>query len=290
MNQQIHTLKIALLCGLGLAMAFASVASGEEAAEEKPGWEHNAEFSLVATGGNSEAGTFGLTYALAREWEKSRFKLGFSGLRAESDTGVRVAFGTPDNFEILDQRESEVTAENYSFTSRYERDISKKFFWYMGDGWTRNEFAGVRNRFILELGAGNVWFKSEKSHFQTSYAVTGTHQEDVVEGPDDSETFLGLRVSWDFFKQLTESTTYTNKLVVDENLDDSSDLRADMEQALAVSISKRLALKASLKLLYDNQPSFESLVLTQPDGSLSSVLVELDELDILFKTALVVTF
>lgn len=287
MIQRIHTSKMALVCGLGLSIVLASVAHGEE--EEKPGWVHNAELSLVATSGNSEAGTFGLQYALAREWEKSRFKLGFSALRVESDTGSRFAIGTPDDFTIIDERQSEVTAENYSFDTRYEHDLSERFFWFVGAGWDRNEFAGIQNRFVLELGGGNVWFKTEQSHFKTSYAVTGTHQEDVVRSAD-SETFLGLRLGWDFSKQLTESTSYTNVLVVDENLDETSDLRADLEQAVAVSISKRLALKASLKLLFDNQPAFESLVLSQPDGSSGSVLVELDELDVLFKTALVITF
>ncbi len=114
----------------------------------------------------------------------------------------------------------------------------------------------------------------------------------MVEAPGGSDTFLGIRLSWDFFKKLTATTSYTNVFIVDENLDDTSDLRADLDQSLAVAISPRLALKVSLRLLYDNQPSLEALPLFLPDGSPSgeSVLVELDELDAIFTSALVINF
>jgi hypothetical protein len=273
-------------------ISFATVAAAQEE-EEETGWAQSAELSLVATSGNSESTTFALKYALSREWEKSRFKASVAGLRAESDTGVRFAMGTsPDDFVIVDPRASEVTAESYSASGRYERDVSERRYAFVGAGWERNEFAGVANRFVAEAGGGNVWWKRDRSHFETSYALTGTRQEDVVAVPADSENFLGVRLSLDFLKGITKAASYTALLVVDENLDDTSDLRANLEQGFAVTVNDRLKLKTVLQVLFDNDPSLEALPLRLPDGSPAgvAVLVPLDDVDTIFKTALVIDF
>lgn len=285
----LRTYIVPMLSLTALAVTFATDSAAQE--EEDQGLSQSAELSLVATSGNSESTTFALKYALARAWEKSRFKASVAGLRAESDTGRRFAVGaSPDDFVVIDPDESEVTAENYSAGARYERDASEKRYWFFGGSWERNEFAGVENRFVAEAGGGNVWFKSDTGHFETSYALSGTREDDVV--PGDAETFLGLRLSLDYMKKLTKTSSYTAVVVVDENLDETSDLRANVEQALAVSIAENLKLKTILQVLYDNQPSLEALPLLAPDGSPTgdSVLVPLDDVDTIFKTALVIDF
>lgn len=286
--------KISLLFALAGLLAMPAAAQEDEHSSDKiEGWVSKAELSLVATSGNSDSTTFALKYDLSRKWQKSRLKLHMAGLRAESDTGTRFAVGpSRDDFEVVDTSASEVTAENYAVSGRYERDVSDKLFWFAGGGWERNEFAGVANRYVAEAGGGNVWHDSEKSRLETSYALTGTHQEDVVAGSGGGEGFVGVRLSLDGFRQLTGSTEWTSALMVDENLDDTSDLRARLEEAVAVAISDRLALKVSLELNYDNQPSFEALPLVSPDGTRTdeTVLVELEELDTSLKTALVIRF
>ena len=284
-----------ILNGLCLTVLASIVAADAVAQEEEveKGLTQSAELSLVNTSGNSESTTFALKYALSKEWEKNRFKGSVAGLRAESDTGGRFAVGgSADDFVVVDPGESEVSAENYSANVRYERDLSEKRYWFVGLGWERNEFAGVANRFVAEAGGGTVWWKKDASHFETSYALTGTRQEDVAPGPDGAESFLGLRLTLDFAKKLSKTTGYAGVLVVDENLDETSDLRANFEQSLAVSISERLKLKTILQVLYDNDPSLEALPLFLPDGSPSggTVRVPLDEVDTIFKTALVIDF
>ena len=80
--------------------------------------------------------------------------------------------------------------------------------------------------------------------------LTFVSEESVATG--ESDEFAGLRLSWDHSRQLTPSTTHGSVLIVDGNLDDSDDLRADLSNSLAVSISSRLALKTTLQLLFDN--------------------------------------
>jgi putative salt-induced outer membrane protein YdiY len=289
-RKTIRTGQAAAALALGCLIAVAPAGAGDE---DNQGWVNSSELSLVATSGNSETTTLALKHTASREWQASRFKLELAALRAESDTGQRFAVGTsPDDFEVIDPSDPELTAENYAVSGRYEGDISEKLFWFAGGGWEKNEFAGIANRYVVEAGAGNVWFKSDSAHFITHYALTGTRQEDVIEVPGASETFLGLRLDWDYFRQLTATTSYANLLTVDENLDETSDLRADLDQSLAVTINERLALKASLTLRYDAEPALEVLPLLRPDDleRLDVVLVELDELDVIFKTALVVNF
>ena len=111
----------------------------------------------------------------------------------------------------------------------------------------------------------------------------------MVEVPDQDGSFVGVRLGWDYLHNFGASTTYANILILDDNLEDTSDWRGDMVNSLTVTMTKRLALKASLKWLYDAQPSFEAVplqdVLGVPTGELA--LVELENLDTIFTTSLV---
>jgi putative salt-induced outer membrane protein YdiY len=264
----------------------------QAADEPKLGWSDQAEMSFVLTAGNSESTTLGFKNELKRTWEKALFSFKLAAIRAESTTFLRTAIGTPDNFVFIEDKESSLTAENYLAALRYDRNISDFLFAYGGGSWERNRFAGVENRSIVEGGLGNVWVDREEVKFKTTYALTYTDQEDVVEVPDGDGTFAGVRLGWDYLHQFGASTTYVNTLILDDNLEDTSDWRGDMVNSLAVAMNKRLALKASLKWLYDAQPSFEAVplqdVLGVPTGELA--LVELENLDTIFTTSLVVNW
>src|SRR5207245_1656187 len=79
-------------------------------------------------------------------------------------------------------------------------------------------------------------------------------------------------------------------LILDGNLDDTSDFKANMTNSLAVAMSRRLALKVSLQLLYDHQPAFQAVDLLGAPPPGVKVLAQLDDLDTIFTTSLVVNF
>ena len=96
-------------------------------------------------------------------------------------------------------------------------------------------------------------------------------------------------------KKLGTTTTYTNELVFDENVEESKDFRGDMINGLSVQMTTRLALKVSLRWLYDNSPAIRELDLydISPDNGgvkQTTVTEELDELDTIFTTSLVINF
>lgn len=280
-----------LLTLLALITLAVSPAQAQDAEEKKLGWFDTAELSFVATDGNAEASTFGFKNMLRRVWENATFTLDASALRAESTTITRRAVGTSaDDFRVQEITNTELTAESYSLRSRYARNFSKRLFWYGSAGWSRNELAGIANRYTAGSGIGHIFADIDSYRFKLDYGLTYTSEEEV--DTSGTEEFLGAQLSVDYFRQITPTTAYTHTLVIDENLDDTDDLRADMINALAVSISERLALKLSLQLLYDHQPARQAVPLVLPDGTDSgeTVLVELDELDSILTAALVVNF
>ena len=229
---------------------------------------------------------------MRRVWEDSAFTLSASAMRAETATISRVAIGSEQDFTVSESSDSQLTAENYSLVGRYDRQVSERLFWFTGGSWERNKFAGIKNRVSAIVGVGNIWFDREGAHFRTDYGLTYTDQEDLVENPAVDDAFLGLRLSWDYGRALTETTKYSNLLVLDANVDESSDYRANMVNSLAVAMSDRMALQVSHQILFDNEPALAELVLLTPGepGITGSVLAPLDETDMILTASLVVDF
>ncbi len=255
--------------------------------EPELGWHDVAEITFVLTEGNAKSNTLGGKNMLEYLWVNARLSFDAGAIRTESTTVEKTAVGDSQEFQVAEQFDEEVTAENYFVRSRYDRDITDRFFWFVGSGWDRNTFAGIENRYTGVGGIGNIWYESDVSSFRTDYGITYTYQ-DNVEGKD--EDFGGLRIGWDYWRQLTGNTRFDSVLFLDENLNEGSDFRTDFTNSLAVSMSENLALKASYQLLFDNEPSGELIPLVTlvgvPTGTL--VLAPLDEVDSIFTLALVI--
>lgn len=253
-----------------------------------PGWYNTTELTAVWAAGNARSSTFGFKNELRRLWEKATLSVQVGGLRTESTMRSRRAVGSATSYQVIDSTTSDVTAENYSARARLDRAISERTFVYASIGWLRNTFAGVESRYTLVGGLGNTWVDRESASLKTDYGVTYTVQNDVA--GDERDTFAGLRFGAEAKKEITATTKYTGALIVDENLDETSDLRVDLTNAIAVTISDGLALKTSLQLLFDNQPSPVRIPLFGPGGQPlgEEVTTALKKLDSLFTVALVI--
>lgn len=278
-----------------VGVAAVAPAFGDEAGG---GWKDSAELSFVATDGNSETSTFGFKNKLWREWDRSSFTVKAGAVRSESTDVDRTQAIAPDpgnlsSFFVIEERTTRTTADSAFLNGRYDRTIRDGLFWFAGAGWDRNRPAGINDRFNGFGGVGNVWVDTETVKFNTDYSVTFTSQDDVTEAPGVEDNFVGARFAWTYWHRFTDTTTYGNDFVLDENLKETSDLRADMTNWLQVSINKRVALKVGLQWLFDNEPSFEEVPLfagTPPAPTGTTVFVELDELDSIFTTSLVIDF
>lgn len=273
-----------------VAMSLSSVGNVRAQEESEQGWAFTAEISGVWTAGNSESNTLGLAGTLTREWARSLLKFEGGAIRIESGTTTRTAVGTIDDFEVVKETVRTKTAENYYLRGQHEYKISERFYTLAGADWLRNTFAGINSRLLLAVGAGNIWLADERLRLTTDYAATYSFQDDVVENPFVKSDFPGLRLSYDFWWQITSSTEFESKLTGDLNLDTTDDIRLDFTNSLPISISSKLAFKPSLQLLWRNDPALTEVELEtsagEPTGE--TVVIPLDKLDSFFTLALVV--
>lgn len=259
--------------------------------EKELGWFFEAEFSSVLATGNTESRTVSLGATLRRVWARNELRFDGGGLRSEASTITRRAVGTSqEDYQDQITKDRETTAEAYFFRGRDDVQFSKRFFAFGGVDWLRNTFAGIDSRVLLAAGAGNSWADSKKVRFKTDYGFSYTFESEVVENPFTKQNFPGARLAYDFWTQLTSSTEFTSELIADFNLDNTDDIRLDLKNTLPISISKKLFLKPSWRLLWRNDPALTEVPLFAPDGTATGdiVLVPLEKTDNFFSISLVV--
>jgi putative salt-induced outer membrane protein YdiY len=252
-------------------------------------WQDEAELLFVFTSGNAESSSFGFRNTLTRLFDGSSLKLDAGGVRVESGTTQRTAVGTgQSDFTVSEQTDRETTAEDYFAELRFDLDLSDRTYAYSSGGWVRNRFAGVDNRWTGAAGFGIKLLSDDRSEFDMDLGATLASEERVT---GTTESFGGIRLTWKYTRQLTETTAFTSHLIVDENLSDTDDLRADFDNSLAVAISDVLGLKTGIKLLYDKQPALEEVDLFDTPGGtvIGTVLTPLNEVDTQITVSLVVS-
>ena len=275
---------------LAVVLAFA-LAPRPGDAQARDGWKNSSELSFVRTGGNAESSTLGISTTITRSWERTELKIEAGGIRTRTTRFERVAVGTESDFRIEEQSNSEVSAGNYHARIRVDRRFSQRTSVFVQSGWTRNTFSGIRHRLVNVTGVSTRWLDRDRLRLRTAYGLTHTVEKDVVPGPDDSGRFLGLRLSTDYWLEVTENTEWSSNLVMDGNGNDRSDLRADWVNSLSVAMNEHLGLKTSIRTTFDNQPALARLPLRSPGGEEGgTVLVRREKLDRVLTVALVVSF
>jgi putative salt-induced outer membrane protein YdiY len=256
---------------------------------EKRGWKDQAEFSLVVTSGNAVSRTFGLANTLTGTWDRDSIELKVKAVRAQTAVLTRTATGTADDFQISEKREIRLAAENYAAAGSYTRTLSGGFLFKAGAGWEKNRFAGIVSRTVLAAGLGYAVIETETARLKTDVSLTYTFRSYLESGP---ERFGGFRIAGTLDKAVSPSASYSGAILFDENLKDFSDWRADMSHALSVSVSRNLALKVGLDLIYIHNPAGGEIPLFGPDEAFSGIFVvsPLKNLDTVFTTSLVVNF
>ena len=266
-------------------------APGLRAQDAERRWNASSELSFVRTGGNAESSTFGLAGSVTRAWDRTEVKVEAGGIRTRSTRVRRTAVGTQSDYSIDETSESNLSAENYNALVRVDRRFSTRTSFYVQSGWKRNTFAGFKHRVVNVFGVSTRWVRNNRQRLRTAYGLTHTVQRDVVPDPDAAGRFVGIRLSSEYFRQMTENTDVRSNLVLDGNGDDPSDVRADWTNSVSVAMNEHLGLKTSFRTTFDNEPALRRVPLQSPIGERTgSVLVPRDQLDRVFTIALVVTF
>jgi putative salt-induced outer membrane protein YdiY len=257
---------------------------------DAPGTYANADLSYVLTSGNSSSSTLGFKGDVAHRWVKQSIGFAAGGLRASSSPEAIYAVGTPGDFEVQVPA-SEKTAENYYARGRYDYNLSDRVFYTLGAGWERNQFSGLQNRWVGDTGIGYIFLNTDRTSFRSALGITYTNEDYTVDDGNDS-SFVGARLGWDFKQKLFQNTTFIHTLIADESLEDTDDLRVDVQFGLQVAMTKKLGLKVNWRLLWDHQPALAEYGLRTPGGIDTglTVLAPYKELDQGFSVSLVLSF
>jgi putative salt-induced outer membrane protein YdiY len=282
---------MAVAAGLAvLALAPARAAAQEQ---QKTGllgpWTSTAEISYVVTGGNTSTSALSFGTTLTRKWTKDT--LIFKGfiLTSSSKTITRTAQGTNEDYVILEDIVTRKVAENYLLSGQYDRRVSRNLTVQSGLSWDRNRFAGVNARVMFAGGLGYAWVEKPRTIVKTSAGLTYTVRQYVGQ---DAESFAGFRFSVNGDQKIGQNASYTMTFAFDDNLKNMPDWRFDWINSVTATVTKRLALKVSLRTLYARIPANQSLPLLDPAGYPTGdfILYPLKNLDVYLTTSVVVNF
>ncbi len=281
-------LMVALVCAAGIAVHAAD--------EKKLGWADTTEFGYVLTSGNFKTDALGFQNVAKRKWQSAILTLRAGAVRAQDEVVAKFAILRPDRtVRVVEAMANGPSAASYYLNGQYDRNISARLYWFAGAGWERNDLTGVSHRSLVSGGVGNIWHNTDDPQFKTLYGVTWTDGRPVG---GDSDRFVGVRAGYDYLNKLTATTGIGGLLLLDINASETRDWRGDWTNWVAVAISKRLALKAELQLLYDNQPVLESLDLVTRSGlpglpafiGIGSFTRPVDKLESIFTASLVINW
>ena len=252
-------------------------------------WKATAELSYVVTGGNTSTSAFSLGTSLTRKWANDSLLFKTYILRSNATTTTRTARGTETDFEIIEDRVERLVAENYLVAGQYDRRISKKLLGQVGLSWDRNRFAGVDDRITFTTGFGYAWVEKERTQLKTDAGLTYTLRQYVGE---DTESFAGFRLNLAAVQKVLENSSVSTQFIFDDNLKKMADWRFDWTNSVTASISKSLALKTSLRMIFTHVPALQSLALFDLEGLPTGlfVYVPLHKLDTFLTTSIVINF
>jgi putative salt-induced outer membrane protein YdiY len=282
--------RAAALCLLAVLAFRPPLVRGQE---KKPGllgpWKATAELSFVVTGGNTSTSAFSLGTSFTRKWTNDSLLFKSYILKSNSTTTTRIARGTEADFSIIEETIKRIVAENYLLAGQYDRRISKKFSGQVGLNWDRNRFAGVDNRVMFTTGFGYAWVEKAQTQVRTAASLTYTLRQYVGQ---DSASFAGLRFSILADQKILDNSSVSTQFVIDDNLKRMDDWRFDWTNSVSASISKSLALKISLRMLYANVSALQNLALFDLEGLPTGLFVQvpLKNLDALMTTSIVINF
>lgn len=143
------------------------------------------------------------------------------------------------------------TAESYDVTARAARALSATIGVFVGGELQRDPFAGLASRWSGGPGIGIALVHTKQDSLGIESALTA-QQERGTDGL--SQSFAATRSAVTFRHALAGAAAISEGLVWDQNLKTGNDYRLNSETALLAPISKKIGLRVSYVVRFDNQP------------------------------------
>jgi putative salt-induced outer membrane protein len=230
-----------LICTLGLivlpVVAGAQPAAPPTAPPPPPRHEGSAEFSFIATTGNSSTQTMGLggEYIFRPESWVYRTKTAY----------------------VRNESEDELTAESFVFLFRAERIVTDRLSLFGEYDYLRDRFAGIEHRNQL---LGGVAYKliTLAPHLLVVDAGIGYANEQRTVGDDLSSAIWNAGV--DYTLKLSPNAEVTNDFRFDQSLADAGDWRIANVAGVTAKLTTLLSLRFShtVRYVHEPPPGFET--------------------------------
>jgi len=219
-----------------LTQVTSSWPKGEENPEivaQRAKWKVRIDLGLNGQSGNSELINFNGGLTVKREAPGDRLTLYALG-RYSRDNGVR------SSNEIIGG-------------ARWEVDITDRLYWYINGELEHDEFESLDLRATATTGLGYFVIREKETEFKVHGGI-GYQHESFDTGDTDDQAILDL--GWDFRKDIAPWLQFVHSLNVNPSLEDISDIRAVMSNAVEIPLvaDKSWKIRLGIKHQYDAQP------------------------------------
>lgn len=225
---------------IALAAALALAAAPALAQPKKDGnWRGSLTLSLSLSSGNTESTNASLAAEAARATGRDKVTLSAKALRGESETaGVTTK-----------------TAALYQLGGRYDRDLNDRLFAFGSAGLERDELQRLDLRSSLGAGLGWHAIATPETTFDLFAGVGATREEYATRSRSFTEVVIGEESS----HRITDTTTFSQKLSLFPNLEESGEYRANFDATLATAIAAGWTFNVTLthRHVSDPQPGLE---------------------------------
>ncbi|MCL4819328.1 MAG: DUF481 domain-containing protein [Vicinamibacteria bacterium] len=298
---------------LAAACTLALAGTSAQAQENKaPGWYAKVVGNFAMTNGNSEASTLGFSADVTRAFLRSDVNLVAGALRQSNTKFTFGATGTSaaGPFTIRQDETTEVSSEAYFVRLKGRYRFTERLAGVLGGDYERDVPAGIDSRTIGVAGVDYLFAERDNLKFSVGAGVTVTSETQVVPegqganvalaGP--AESGLGARFGWKLeygFGNKDDGgkpgSRFLSDLVVDQDLENTDDLRVNAVHAIEVAINRTFGLRVGMTLKYDNDPPVLALKPVNPTtgqavnmGTSPLPTIALEKTDMIFTAGLTV--
>ena len=149
--------------------------------EPKLGSSNSSELGLVVATGNARSTSVGLRNVYTYRWTIAELDWEAGWLRATSRDGDRFAVETASGFDVVEPGTA-IDSQRLFSKLRYQRQLTPRHDWFANFDAVRDEPSNINRQFVLASGLGTTWRKTDRVTFRTSYGVSYTDEDLVVEG------------------------------------------------------------------------------------------------------------
>lgn len=144
------------------------------------------------------------------------------------------------------------TARIFSAGLRYDRELSEKLNIFLGETYESDKFAGIKARYITDVGGKYSYIKSEDTKLFSELGYRFM-KEDRFEGTTVSSNYIRFYNEWENKWNSNFSTKYWLELL--PNLSRPTDYQVNTEASITALLNEVFSMKSSFLVRYDHDPA-----------------------------------